>query len=83
KKITDDYMERLSNMYALIVEQGEPVNGIWSLPNEASGYNKIGAAQERTVLFNNGQKGTGFQYGGRAPPDLLSRDGKIHPVGFT
>lgn len=82
KTISDEMMESLSNMYALIVEQGKPANGIWALPNEVSCYNKAGLEQETTVLFNNGKKGDGFQYGGSAPPDLLSRDSKNPSGGF-
>ncbi len=82
KQITGAYMEGLSNLYALIVEQGRPANGIWSIPNECSGFNKAGLQQETTVLFNNGQKASGFQYGGSAPPDLLAKDGGNPSGGF-
>lgn len=82
KMISNEMMESLSNMYALIAEQGKPANGVWAIPNEVSGYSKAGQSQETTVLFNNGKKGEGFQYGGSAAPDLLSRDSKNPSGGF-
>ena len=81
KIISDDLLHGMSNLFALIIEQGIPASGKWELPNDISGY-KEGSKKESTVLFNNGEKGSGFAYGGSTPPDLLASEAKKASGGF-
>lgn len=80
--LTDAHMEAFSNLNALIIEQGPPASGVWRLPNSISGYSKSGSAQATKVLFNNGQDGTGFQYGGNVAPTLQNMEARRPSGGF-